>query len=108
VFRPSSTGTCMKADVFIASGQPVRSAGTKGLTVFFLLLSCILAILCVSTRNIYDDEHTSLGYVNRSVSEIIQIANSGNVHPPGMYLLAHFAFRAISVKSKGTAGLYVF
>ena len=85
----------MKADVFMASGHSVGTAGAKGLTFFFLLLSCILAILCVSTRNIYDDEHTSLGYVNRSVSEIIQTANSGNVHPPGMYLLAHFAFRAI-------------
>jgi hypothetical protein len=69
--------------------------GDRALVVCFLILSFALALGCVALRNIYDDEHTSLTYVRLSVTQIVREANLADVHPPGMYLLAHFAFAAI-------------
>ncbi|WP_263377112.1 hypothetical protein [Granulicella aggregans] len=67
-------------------------ANRRFLAVLFLTLSFVTSIALLSVRNLYDDEHISLNYVNSSVLEIIHTANSGDIHPPGMYLLAHFAY----------------
>jgi len=61
----------------------------------FLAISLLISLAFLSVRNIYDDEYSSLTFVDSSVSQIIKEANSGDVHPPGMYLLAHFAYQAI-------------
>ncbi len=75
--------------------QPARDLRTTRLILLFLIVSFALALCCVCTRNIYDDEHTSLNFVHLYTSQIIQTANSSDVHPPGMYLLTHYAFEAI-------------
>ena len=61
----------------------------------FLAVSLLVSLAFLSIRNIYDDEHSTLAYVGSSVPQIIETANSADVHPPGMYLLAHFAYRLI-------------
>jgi len=65
------------------------------LTGTFLAGSLLISLAFLSVRNIYDDEVLSLAVVDSSVSQIIRAANTGDVHPPGMYLLAHFAYQAI-------------
>ncbi len=74
--------------------QP-KSGSSPALTACFLLLSLLLSLACVSTRNTYDDEYSNLNYVALSVPQIIHTANSVDVHPPGMYLLTHFAYELI-------------
>lgn len=74
---------------------PARHLRATRLILFFLIVSFALSLCCVASRNIYDDEHTSLYFVRFSASQIIQAANSSDVHPPGMYLLAHYAFKVI-------------
>jgi hypothetical protein len=77
----------------LGSSRPAR--GSRALTVFFLAVSFLISLAFLSVRNIYDDEYSSLAYVNSSIPQIIHTANSGDVHPPGMYLLDHFAYQAI-------------
>ena len=76
------------------AGRHFSSRSTP-LVVFFLVLSFLLSVAVISTRNTYDDEYSSLSYVTLSTPQIVHRANSEDVHPPGMYLLAHFAYRAI-------------
>jgi hypothetical protein len=61
----------------------------------FLAISFILALVFLASRNIYDDEFTNLDYVGRSLQAIVHIANTEDVHPPGMYVLSHLAYLAI-------------
>lgn len=75
--------------------QPAIELATTRLVLLVLIVSFALSLGCVATRNIYDDEHSSLYFVRLSTSQIIQAANSSDVHPPGMYLLTHYAFKAI-------------
>ncbi|QMV17979.1 hypothetical protein GOB94_04195 [Granulicella sp. 5B5] len=65
------------------------------LAALFLAVSLCISVGILSTRNIYDDEHVSLNYVHGSVQGIIAAANSTDIHPPGMYLLARLAYAAI-------------
>ena len=76
-------------------GAPRQPFQSRVLPFGFLVLSFLLSIAFLSIRNIYDDEYSSLGYVNSSPHRIVVMANSTDVHPPGMYLLAHFAYLAI-------------
>ena len=76
--------------------DPSRSSqDARALTAIFLAISLLISLAILSVRNTYDDESSSLAFVGSSVSQIIKTANSGDVHPPGMYLLAHFAYQAI-------------
>jgi hypothetical protein len=72
-----------------------RQLNARALSAGFLVLSFLISIAFLSVRNIYDDEYSSLDYVNLSSHQIVILANSGDVHPPGMYLLAHLAYLAI-------------
>jgi hypothetical protein len=67
----------------------------RRLVVAFLLLSAALSVLVLGFRNLSDDEILSLPFVTAPVSQIVAIAREGDVHPPGMYLLAHAAWRLI-------------
>ena len=49
-----------------------------------------LAILC--KRNIYDDEVTSAYLLTKPITDIIATSNSGDVHPPGMYVIGRAAY----------------
>src|ERR1039458_1187485 len=77
------------------SSPPSPPRNGRVLTSAFLAVSLLVSLAFLSVRNIYDDEALSLAVVDSSVSQIIKAANTGDVHPPGMYLLAHFAYQAI-------------
>jgi hypothetical protein len=73
----------------------MRMLNPRRLTAAFLLLSAALAVLLLGVRNLYDDEIFSLYLVTSPVREILSITAQGDVHPPGMYLLAHLAWLAV-------------
>ena len=74
--------------------QP-KTEGSSRLTTLFLVIFLLVSLAFMAVRNTYDDEYTNLNYVQMSVAQVIHTANSADVHPPGMYLLSHFAYRAI-------------
>jgi hypothetical protein len=90
------------AESFPASSANLSSAnrggtaqGSRALTAIFLAISFLASLRFLSVRNTYDDENSTLAYVNSFVGQIVQMANTRDVHPLGMYLLAHFAYQAI-------------
>jgi hypothetical protein len=69
-----------------------RKPSPRALAAAFLLVSATVSIVLLGVRNLYDDEVTSAALVMGSVRRILQFTATGNVHPPGMYLLAHLAY----------------
>jgi hypothetical protein len=76
----------------LTKNQPGKAIA---LAACFLVVSVLLSVALVSVRNTYDDEYSNLRYVDMSIPQVIHAANSADVHPPGMYLLSNFAYRAI-------------
>jgi hypothetical protein len=72
--------------------KPTLSPGSNALVAAFLLASAIISIALLAVRNLYDDEISSLNIISGSVSSILRHSAVADVHPPGMYLLAHLAF----------------
>jgi len=72
-----------------------RKPNPRTLAAAFLLASAALSVLVLARRNLYDDEIFSLHLVTGSVANILRTAAEGDVHPPGMYLLAHCAYRIL-------------
>lgn len=70
-----------------------RKLSPRQLAVMFLLISAALSVLALRARNLYDDELLSLELVTSPVRTIVAISNEGDLHPPGMYLLAHAAWQ---------------
>jgi hypothetical protein len=70
----------------------LRKPNPRSLTGSFLLLSAALAVVVLANRNLYDDELASLAVVAGPVKNILRYTSTADVHPPGMYLLAHFAY----------------
>jgi hypothetical protein len=64
----------------------------RTLAAAFLGVSAALSITLLAVRNLYDDEIFSLDIVTGSVRHILGVTAEGDVHPPGMYLLAHLAY----------------
>ena len=69
-----------------------RKPTPRTLAAAFLALSAALAVAVLAVRNLYDDELFSLYLVTGSARDIFRITAHGDVHPPGMYLLAHLAY----------------
>src|ERR1039458_5885817 len=69
-----------------------RKPTPRALATAFLLLSATLSVIILGVRNLYDDEISSLDLVTTSARNILQVTAHGDVHPPGMYLLAHVAY----------------
>ena len=69
-----------------------RKPTPRALATAFLLLSATLSVIILGVRNLYDDEISSLDLVTTSARNILQVTAHGDVHPPGMYLLAHLAY----------------
>lgn len=57
-----------------------------------LTIGLTFTLLINANRNIYDDELTSAARIVTPMSQIIRVANSGDVHPPGMYLLSRIGY----------------
>ena len=69
-----------------------RKPNPRTLATVFLLVSAALSIVILRVRNLYDDEISSLDFITSSVKNILRVTALKDVHPPGMYLLAHFAY----------------
>jgi len=69
-----------------------RSIRARTLAAAFLAVSAVLSVTLLAVRNLYDDEIFSLDIVTGSVRHILGVTAEGDVHPPGMYLLAHLAY----------------
>jgi hypothetical protein len=72
-----------------------RKPTPRILAAAFLVASFGISIALLAVRNLYDDEIFSLDIVTGSVRHILSVSAEGDVHPPGMYLLAHFAIRVL-------------
>jgi hypothetical protein len=72
-----------------------RKPNPRTLTAIFLLASAALSVAILAVRNLYDDEIASLPLIAGSVRDILQLNTQGDIHPPGMYLLGHFAYTLI-------------
>jgi hypothetical protein len=72
-----------------------RKPNPRALATAFLLCSATLSVVILGVRNLYDDEISSLDLVTTSARNILQVAAHGDVHPPGMYLLAHLAYSIV-------------
>lgn len=75
--------------------QRISNSATGRFTIFTLALSAIVAVAVLGARNLYDDEILSLPIITSAPRAIIRFAATSDVHPPGMYLLAHFALRLL-------------
>ena len=72
-----------------------RKPNPSTLTAIFLLASAALSVAILAVRNLSDDEIASLPLIAGSVRDILQLNTQGDIHPPGMYLLAHFAYAIV-------------
>src|SRR5580698_4035617 len=72
-----------------------RNLKPRALVAVFVLFSVALSAGLLAVRNLYDDEILSLDIVTSPVGRILQVSAEGDVHPPGMYLLGHIAYRAL-------------
>ncbi len=75
-----------------AQSKPKSRPSPRTLTAAFLFASAALSVALLSVRNLYDDEISSLQLILAPVREIIHYTATRDLHPPGMYLLAHFAY----------------
>jgi hypothetical protein len=73
----------------------LRKPNPRTLIAAFLSLSAALSVILLAVRNLYDDEIASLYLVISRVSDILTLSKEGDVHPPGMYLLAHLTWRLL-------------
>jgi hypothetical protein len=67
----------------------------RTLAATFLLVSATGSIAVLAARNLYDDEISSLDRITSPVANIIRTTAAGDIHPPGMYLMAHLAYRIL-------------
>jgi hypothetical protein len=72
-----------------------RKTKASALVAAFLLVSGAISVALLAVRNLYDDEIFSLDVLTRPVREIVRLTAEGDVHPPGMYVLAHMAWLAV-------------
>jgi hypothetical protein len=72
-----------------------RKPNPRTLAIGFLTLSATLSVAILALRNLYDDEIASFGTITLPFAAIVRALAHSDVHPPGMYLLAHVALRIV-------------
>ena len=72
-----------------------RKSNPRALVAAFLLVSAALSVVLLAVRNLYDDELSSVPLVKDSIRNIVHLTSETNVHPPGMYVLAHLAYLVV-------------
>ena len=72
-----------------------RKPNPRALAAAFLAVSAALTGVVLALRNLYDDEISSLNLIAGPVANILGATRQGDVHPPGMYLLAHLAYSIV-------------
>jgi hypothetical protein len=75
--------------------QRIASRDPRTIAAFALIISAVVAVAILASRNLYDDEIVSLPIITGTPRAIIRFAGTSDVHPPGMYLLGHVALRII-------------
>ncbi|MDP9051169.1 MAG: hypothetical protein M3O31_10705 [Acidobacteriota bacterium] len=75
--------------------KPNLRPHSNSLVAAFLLLSAAISIVLLAVRNLSDDEISSLNTITSPVASILRLIAVTDAHPPGMYLLGHFAFRIL-------------
>jgi hypothetical protein len=73
----------------------LRKPNPHALTAALLAVSAALSISVLGVRNMYDDEISALDLIASPIANILHATVAKGVHPPGMYLLAHLAYRVI-------------
>lgn len=72
-------------------GQRISVPEPRKISAVVLAISAALAVAVLAARNLYDDEILSLPIISSTPRAIFRFAASSDVHPPGMYLLAHIS-----------------
>ncbi|MGA1982327.1 MAG: hypothetical protein ABSG84_07630 [Acidobacteriaceae bacterium] len=72
-----------------------RKPNPRALAAALLAISAALSVAILAVRNLYDDEISALDLIASPVASILRTTAAQGVHPPGMYLLAHLAYRAV-------------
>jgi hypothetical protein len=75
--------------------KPNLRPDSNTLVAAFLLLSAAISIALLAVRNLSDDEISSLNTITSPVAYILRLIAVTDAHPPGMYLLGHFAYRIL-------------
>lgn len=78
-----------------AEAYPQQTRSSAPLAAFFLVLSFLISLAFLAHRNIYDDEIASTSLLLTPTARIIQTMNHTDVHPPGMYVLAHWGYAIV-------------
>lgn len=71
------------------------SSRPQGLATAFLAVSAALSVAVLAVRNLYDDEISALSLITSPIANIVRTTARVGVHPPGMFLLAHFAYNTL-------------
>jgi hypothetical protein len=72
-----------------------RKPNPHALAAAFLAVSAALSVAVLAVRNLYDDEISALNLTTSPIANILRATAAQDVHPPGMYLLAHLAYRVV-------------
>jgi hypothetical protein len=75
--------------------KPNLRPDSNALVAAFLLLSAAISVALLAVRNLSDDEISSLNTITSPVAYILRLIAITDAHPPGMYLLGHFAYRIL-------------
>ena len=72
-----------------------RKPNAHALTAAFLAVSAGLSVAVLGARNLYDDEISALDLTTSPIAAILRATAKVGIHPPGMFLLAHLAYRIV-------------
>ena len=72
-----------------------RKPNPRLLTTVFLVASAVLSVAVLAVRNLYDDEISSFDLIASPITAILRTTADVGIHPPGMYLLTHLAYRIL-------------
>jgi hypothetical protein len=75
--------------------KPNFRPDSNAVVAAFLLLSAAISVALLAVRNLSDDEISSLNTITSPVAYILRLVAVTDAHPPGMYLLGHFAYRIL-------------
>jgi hypothetical protein len=72
-----------------------RKPNPRTLAVGFLAVSAALSVAVLAARNLYDDEISAFNLIISPVAAILKHVALYDVHPAGMYVLAHLAYAIV-------------
>jgi hypothetical protein len=73
----------------------MRKLNPHTLAAALIAVSAAFSVTVLAVRNLYDDEISALDLITSPIANILRTTAAKGVHPPGMYLLAHVAYRVV-------------